>query len=101
MRALLTTLAVAIFWCASALACDDHVGKCELEAWRANSAAMGMVMIDGSATCNNGTATIRLYDGDKFLGVADGFVEAHALQAVASGIPAYSDLKIKYSIRPR
>ena len=84
-----------------AVACDDHVGKCELEAWRANPAAMGMVSIDGSATCDSGSATIRLYDGAKFLGVATGIIRGHALQAVAMDVPAYTDLKIKYSIRPR
>ena len=37
-----------------AVACDDHVGKCELEAWRAQSPLGGMLGIDGSATCDKG-----------------------------------------------
>lgn len=84
----------------TAFACDDHVGKCELEAWRAQPTAMGLLSIDGSATCDKGHATIRMYDGDKFLGVATGLVQGHALQAVAVEVPAYTDLKIKYSITP-
>ncbi len=102
MRAgcLTVVLATVLLGVATALACDDHVGKCDLEAWRASASSMG-VSIDGSATCDKGSATIRLYDGDKFLGVANGFIEGHALQAVAMDVPTYANLKIKYSIRPR
>ena len=57
-------------------------------------------MIKGSATCNSGMASIRLYDRDKFLGVAQGVAEGHALDAVATNIPAHNSLSIKYSIRP-
>lgn len=93
--------AIAILFCyGPVLACDDHVGKCKLEAWRANSPGMGMVMIEGSATCDRGRAMIRLYDGDKFLGVATGLVRGHALQAAATDISAYQTLVIKYSITP-
>ena len=94
-------LAVGVSLCFGiAAACDDHVGKCELEAWRAQNES-GIFMLDGSATCDEGRATVRLYDGDKFLGVATGFIRGHALQAMTTNIPPYKTLAIKYSIRPR
>lgn len=43
---------------------------------------------------------IRLYDGETYLGNAIGFVEGHALSAVATGIEASDNLSIKYSIEP-
>ena len=100
----LTVAGAAVFmtFLGVAAACDDHVGKCELEAWVANrNATVGLVSIDGSATCDKGSATIRMYDGDKFLGVVRGQIQGHAFQAVAINLPAYQDLKIKYSIQPR
>ena len=85
-----------------ALACDDHVGKCKLEAWRALSPVSGLLPIDGSATCDKGFINIRLYDGEKFIGTADGVIEGHVAQAFAQGISAKpKDLVIKYSIRTR
>ena len=99
MHILFPVLCAVVMGFSVAGAYDDHVGKCKLEAWRANS-AMSMLMIEGSATCNSGMATIRLYDGEKFLGVAQGVVEGHALNAVATNIPAHKSLSIKYSIRP-
>lgn len=99
MRFLLSFVCAFVLSFGVAVACDDHVGKCTLEAWRAN-AAMGMLMIEGSATCDAGIATIRLYDGKKFLGVAQGVVEGHALNAMATNIAAHQSLSIKFSIRP-
>ena len=104
MRALLllpTILAVALFSCVPALACEDHYGRCELDAWRANyEKSMNTLFFDASATCNSGRATIRLYDGDRFLGVLSRSIRGHALRGTAR-IDAYSNLKIKYSIEPR
>ena len=86
----------------TALACDDHVGKCKLEAWRVLPLVGDYLTIDGSATCDKGFLKIRLYDGKKFIGTADGRIEGHAAEAIASGILANpTDLVIKYSIRPR
>ena len=89
-----------LFYGGVAMACDDHVGKCELEAWRGYKTG-GYVTIEGSATCDAGRIVVRLYDGTKFLAIANGRVRAHAVEAIASNVPAYSDLKIKYSITPR
>ena len=93
-------LAVVVMSVGTALACDDHVGKCELEAWRSYRTG-DYVTIEGSATCDAGRITVRLYDGTKFLGIADGGVRAHAAEAIASDVGAYESLSIKYSIQPR
>ena len=100
MRIFLSALMGVLFSVAVAVACDDHHGKCTLEAWRAQSTG-DILSIDGSVTCNKGRATIRLYDGDKFLGVATGYIRGHALRALATGIESYDNLKIKYSLAPR
>ena len=73
---------------------------CEIEDWRWQSSFGDILMLDGVTTCDSGTATIRLYDEDAFLGIANGFIEGHAFQAMASGIGKPADLTIKYSIEP-
>ena len=93
-------LAAVMMSAGVALACDDHVGKCKLEAWK-SSRAGGYVTVEGSATCDAGRITIRLYDGAKFLGIANGRVRAHAVEAIASDVASYEKLAIKYSIEPR
>ena len=87
-----------------ALACDDHHGHCKLDAWRANHVkSMNTVTIDASATCDKGEARIRLYDGQKFLGVATGYIRGHVLETYSNvpDVAEIADLKIKYSIEPR
>ncbi len=101
MRTALLTLAIVPMCLGSALACDDHVGTCEIEDWRWQI-AMGMLSIEASTTCDSGLANIRLYDesGDepRFLGIAQGIVEGHALTAFATDITRPESLSIKYSI---
>ena len=88
-----------------ALACDDHVGKCELDAVKASySKSMRLLSFHGSATCDRGRVVMRVYEGDEFLGVvSDGF-RGHAIRTTHVDAPAdlkIADLKIKYSIDPR
>ena len=57
-----------------ALACDDHVGNCEIEDWNYSyTPMMKALTIDGVATCDSGEVRLRLYDGEgegrKFLAV--------------------------------
>ena len=104
MRALLSaTLAAVLFSCAPVLACDDHVGKCELDAVKPNRLG-GLLNFHGSATCDRGRVFIRVYDGDTFLGVvSDGF-RGHAIRTTHVDVPKGLKLKnvrIKYSIEPR
>ena len=91
-----------LFAVGTAQACDDHHGTCEIEDWRWQSMIGGMLMIDGVTTCDEGRAVLRLYEGDDgpFLGVADGYIEGHTFQALATDIPKPSALTIKYSISP-
>ena len=101
MRSILLTLDIVTPCVSSALACDDHIGTCEIEDWRWQN-AMGMLSIEGSTTCDSGLAHIRLYDegGDepRFLGVAQGLIQGHALTAFATDIDKPQSLSIKYSI---
>ena len=103
MRLAWMALAIAPLCLDSALACDDHIGTCEIEDWRWQN-AMGMLTIEGSATCDSGLAHIRLYDESggepRFLGVAQGVVQGHALTAFATDIDRPQSLSIKYSIDP-
>ena len=103
MRASLLAFAMVPFCLNSALACDDHVGACEIEDWRWYSTG-GYLTIEGSTTCDSGFARIRLYEGDgeeqRFLGIAEGLVEGHALTAIATNMDRPQSLSIKYSIDP-
>ena len=96
--------AAALLFAAHASACDDHVGACELEAWRAYSALPGFLTIEGSATCDSGMASIRLYDvaggEERFIGTASGFIKGHALLALSHKIDAPGKLGIRVSIEP-
>ena len=62
------------------------------------------LMLEGSATCDEGMVQIRLYDGEgdeaKYLGNAHGVIQGHALSAMASDIKKPNHLTIRYSIRP-
>ena len=60
----------------------------------------GSLIIEGVATCDTGKATIRLYDGETFLGITKGFIEGHAFSAIANDVTASAGLSIKYSIDP-
>ncbi|MCY3794811.1 MAG: hypothetical protein OXG51_10620 [Gammaproteobacteria bacterium] len=107
MKILLPIAAAAVLWPALSHACDDHVGKCKIEAWRyTHTPAIRLLTIEGSASCNEGTVNMRLYVGDgekkKFLGTADGIIEGHALKAVAYAIyEKPKTLSIRYSIKPQ
>ena len=97
MRGLAIAAALATGIASQALACDDHQGECEIEAWRPQN-MMGILTIEGTTTCDTGGVTIRLYDGETYLGNASGFIEGHAFSAMAFSIPPPTDLQLKYSI---
>ena len=82
-----------------ALACDDHHGSCEIEGWR-HVDMFGSLVIEGVTTCDTGMVTIRLYGGETFLGIANGFIDGHAFSAIANDVTAPADFSIKYSIDP-
>ena len=89
---------------AAAIACDDHVGECEIESWRWYSVGEYLT-VEGAATCDSGSINIRLYEGEgkdpaAFLGIAIGFIEGHAFDAIATRISKPAEVSIRYSIDP-
>ena len=88
----------------TAIACDDHVGKCEIEDWKAtHTGMMEALQIDGVATCDQGKIMLRLYDGEgdarKFLGVETAYIEGHIFQAIKLRVAKPKALSIRYSIQ--
>ena len=100
-KIMLSAVAALCLAPSAASACDDHVGKCEIESWRWYSTG-DYLTIDGAATCDSGSITIRVYDGEgaTFLGVATGFIEGHAFDAIATNVSKPTSVSIKYSIDP-
>lgn len=103
------TLSAALAFClasGTALACDDHIGKCQIEEWRHDyTPVMQALTIEGVATCDTGWVRIRLYDGEgearKFLGVETALIEGHIFKTIKLPAARPRDLSIKYSIQPR
>ena len=88
-----------------ALACDDHIGKCEIEDWTYGyTAVLQALTIDGVATCNAGTVRLQLYDGEgdarKFVGVETAYIKGHIFKAIKLKVEKPRALSIKYSIEP-
>lgn len=105
MRKAMLTVAGLCLLTSGALACDDHVGACEIEDWRHDYVSvMQALRIEGVATCDAGRVRLRLYDGEgdarKFLGVETAFIEGHIFTAIKLQAPKPKALSIKYSINP-
>lgn len=88
---------------ASALACDDHVGECQIEDWTYTyTSMMEALTIDGVTTCNSGEIRLRLYDGEgedqKFLGVDTAYIDGHIFETIVLPVEEPDALFIKYSI---
>ena len=97
---------VGLLNAALAVACDDHVGKCEIEDWRWTESFGNMMAIEGVATCDKGMISIRVYEkegeDERFLGTTTGFINGHVISAMASDIE-YIDpdaIMIRYAIQP-
>ena len=88
-----------------AIACDDHVGQCEVEDWKYTyTSVMEALQIEGVATCDVGQIRLRLYDGEgdsrKFVGVETAYIEGHIFQAIKLQVERPRALYIQYSIDP-
>ena len=103
MRIALSAITAFCLASTAALACDDHIGTCEVEDWRWSGPTGGYLTIEGVATCDTGRIRLRLYEGEggKFLGVASGGIKGHTFEAIASDVKAAGAMAIKYSIEPR
>ena len=90
---------------AAAVACDDHVGRCEIEDWRHVSAAGDRLLVEGVTTCDAGRIMLRLYDGEgdgrRFLAATQSVIGGHTFQAVVVDVAEPESLSIKYSIEPQ
>ena len=106
MRIVLSTITAFCLASTAALACDDHVGKCEIEDWNYSyTSMMKALTIDGVATCDAGEVRLRLYDGEgddrKFLAVDTAYIEGHIFKALVLPVESKPKaLSIKYSIKP-
>ena len=88
------------------IACDDHVGKCELEDWRWSEPFGNTLELQGVSTCNKGLISIRIYEkegeDETFLGTTTGVINGHVVTAVASDIEYFDfdAIVIRYAIQP-
>ena len=103
MHTALLTITAFCLASTTALACDDHIGKCDVEDWRWSGPTGGYLTIEGVATCDTGRIRLRLYEGEggKFLGVASSGIKGHTFEAIATDIKSVSTVAIKYTIEPR
>ena len=69
------------------LACwDAAAGEgCAVTDWTAAESSIGGVKLSGAASCKAGLVTIRLYDGDRFVGAGQAVIEGFAFQAYIDG----------------
>ena len=106
MRIALSAITAFFLASTAALACDDHVGKCEIEDWNYSyTPMMKALTIDGVATCDAGEVRLRLYDGEgdtrKFLAVSTAYIGGHIFKALVLPVEGRPNaLSIKYSIKP-
>ena len=102
MKTLIACMATVVVLASTAVfACDDHYGDCSIEAWLWRH-QLTFLSIEGVTTCDEGRVKIRMYDGDRFIGVADGLIRGHALEAYHLNLESKpTDFNIKYSIEAR
>ena len=102
-RTILTVASATVLWATVAVACDDHVGTCEVEDWRWNTVPGGMLMVDGVATCDDRKIALRFYEGEggRYLAAETAYIENHIFQTLIIGVEKPATLAIKYSIDPK
>ena len=106
MRIALLTITAFCSAFTAALACDDHIGKCEIEDWKHTyTGMMELLVIDGVTTCDAGEVRLRLYDGEgdarKLLAVDTAYIEGHIFKALVLPVESKPKaLSIQYSIKP-
>ena len=62
MRIALSSITAFCLASTAALACDDHIGMCEIEDWNYSYTPMIKALtIDGVTTCDAGEIRLRLY----------------------------------------
>ena len=78
----------------------EERNKCIIEDWRYSyQSELNWIIIEGSTSCSSGEITIRGYNDNQFLGIANSIIQGYAFSASISDISAAPEtLKIKYSI---
>ena len=73
---------------------------CEIEAWRwYYYDVVETLYIEGATTCKTGIITMRIYDGNAYIGNAEGLVNGHTFTLPVNAVTAKpSSVSIKYSI---
>ena len=82
---------------APVMACDDHIGECEIEDWLAKELG-GTMLLEGVATCDTGRVTLRLYDNDTFVAMERAYIEGHAFRTLVHDVETKTTYELKYSI---
>ena len=103
MRALAVGVGIAcLLWATSVVAHDTSPDACQVEDWRWWAAPGDIVIIEGAATCTDGTMQLRLYAGSgtdrQFLGATTSYIEGHVFEAVFADIKRPEELMIEYAI---
>ena len=102
MRAIIAAALVGFVGMNMAAAHDTSPDACQVEDWRWWAAPGGMIVIEGTATCTEGTMQLRLYDGTgdgrRFLGASTNYIEGHVFETVFMEIGKPADLSIEYAI---
>ena len=78
---------------------------CKVEDWRWYIPHGDTLAIEGASNCKEGRIVIRVYakegDEERFLGVADTYVEGFAFEAYVDKVDKPDDVAIRYSIDPK
>ena len=101
IRASARALGAVMLLLAVAAEADD---ACTVEDWRWYVPHGGALTIEGASNCKEGYIVIRVYakegEEQRFLGVADTFVEGYAFEAYVDKVDKPDDLVIRYTIDP-
>ena len=102
MRATIVAALGGLVGMSAALAHDTSPDACQVEDWRWFPAPGGMIFIQGTATCTEGTMQLRLYDGTgdgrRFLGASTNYIEGHVFETVFMEIGLPAEMSIEYAI---
>ncbi len=102
MKILVSLAAAAVLWPAFA-----HAEDCKLEHWKTrHNAVMGMFIVEGVTTCDDGRIIMRLYDGEdegrKFIGFIRETIRDGTFREIITGVDEKPrNLTVEYTIKPR
>ena len=78
--------------------------SCQVEDWRWYIPHGDTLAIEGASNCKEGRIVIRVYakegDEERFLGIADAYLEGYAFEAYVEKVDKPNDIAIRYSIEP-